>query len=79
MKNRLAYSLLWSFEKPEFGSFSADVPVTTINGTSKPRTVFDRNGLEYYSPVNFESIDTHFGIVPLGYHMGGMPWTHMIT
>ena len=41
-------------------------------------TETDRNGLEYYSPVNFESNDTHFGIVSLGYHMGGIQWTHMI-
>ena len=52
---------------------------TEKNGTSKPLAVFDRNGLEYYSPVDFESIDTHFGIVPFEYHMGGIPWTHMIT
>ena len=39
----------------------------------------DKNGPKYYSPVNFESIDIHFSIVPLGYHIGGMPWTHMVT
>ena len=49
------------------------------DGIMKSLVVFDRNGLEYYSPVNFESIDIHFGIVLLGYHMGGIPWTHMIT
>ena len=49
------------------------------DGIMKPLAVIDRNGLEYYSPVNFESNDTHFGIVPLEYHMGGIPWTHMIS
>ena len=48
-------------------------------GIMKPLAEIDRNGLEYYSPVNFESIDIHFGIVPFGCHMGGMPWTHMVT
>ena len=49
------------------------------DGIMKPLAVFARNGLEYYSPINFESIDIHFGIVLLGYHMGGIPWTHMVT
>ena len=49
------------------------------DGIMKPLAENDRNELKYYSPVNFESIDTHFGIVLLGYHMGGIPWTHMIT
>ena len=49
------------------------------DGIMKPLADIDRNGLEYYSPINFESIDIHFGIVSLGYHMGGIPWTHMIT
>ena len=44
----------------------------------KPLAEIDRNGLEYYSPVNFESIAIHFGIVSLGYHLDGIPWTHMI-
>ena len=42
------------------------------DGIIKPLTAFGRNGLEYYSPVNFESIDTHFGIVSLLYHMSGI-------
>ena len=45
----------------------------------KPPAENDRNGLEYYSPVNFELIDTHFDIIPLGYHMSNIPWTHMVT
>ena len=49
------------------------------DGIMKPFAVFGRNGLEYYSLVDFESIDINFGIVSLGYHMGGIPWTHMIT
>ena len=49
------------------------------DGIMKLLAVFGRNGLEYYSPVNFELNDIHFGIVLLGYHMGGIPWTHMIT
>ena len=49
------------------------------DGIMKPLAVFDKNGLKYCSPVNFESIDIHLGIVLLGYHMGGIPWTYMIT
>ena len=49
------------------------------DGIMKPLAEIDRNELEYYSSVDFESIDTHFGIVPLEYHMGGIPWTRMIT
>ena len=49
------------------------------DGIMKPLAEIDRNGLEYYSPVNFESNYTYFGIVLLEYHMGGIPWTHMIT
>ena len=49
------------------------------DGIMKPLAKIDRNGLEYYSSVSFESIDIHFGIVSLGYHMGGIPWTHMAT
>ena len=49
------------------------------DGIMKSLAENDRNGLEYYSPANFESIDIHFGIVLLGYHMGGIPWTHMVT
>ena len=45
----------------------------------QPLAVFGRNGLDYYSPVDFESNDTHFGIILLGCHMGGIPWTHMVT
>ena len=51
----------------------------SYDGIMKPLAEIDRNGLEYYSPVNFESIDIHLGIVPLEYHMGGIPWTYMIT
>ena len=39
----------------------------------KPLAEIDRNGLEYYSPVDFGSFNTHVGIVLLGYHMGGIP------
>ena len=49
------------------------------DGIMKPLAEIDRNGLEYYFPVDFESNNIHFGIVPLGYHMNGIPWTHMIT
>ena len=49
------------------------------DGIIKSLAETDRNGLKYYSPVNFESIGTHFGIVSLGCHMGGIPWTHMVT
>ena len=49
------------------------------DGIMKPLVEIDRNGFEYYSPVNFESADTHFYSIPLGYHMGGIPWTHMVT
>ena len=45
----------------------------------KPLAEIDRNGLEYYSPVNFESSDINFGIVSLGCHMGGIPWAHMAS
>ena len=38
----------------------------------KPLIEIDRNRLKYYSPVDFESIDTHFGIVSLLYHMSGI-------
>ena len=62
--------IIW---KIEFGSFSSDIPVTTINGIAKPLTEINRNGLEYYLPVDYESINIHFGIVLLGYHMGGIP------
>ena len=48
------------------------------DGIMKPLAENDRNELKYYSPVNFESIDIHFGIVPLEYHMGGIPWTHIV-
>ena len=59
--------------KTEFRSFSADFPVTTINSIAKLPAEIDRNGLEYYSPANFESIDTHLDIVLLGHHMDGFP------
>ena len=49
------------------------------DGIMKPLAEIDRNGLEYYSPVNFESNDIHLGIVPLGYYMGGFPWIHMVS
>ena len=55
------------------------VIVNYNGGIMKPLAVFGRNGLEYYSPINFKSIDTYFGIVLLEYHMGGIPWTHMVT
>ena len=45
----------------------------------KPLAEIDRNGLEYYFPVVYEPNDTHFGIVSLGYHMGGIPWIHMAS
>ena len=48
------------------------------DGIMKPLAEIGRNGLEYYSPINFKSIDTHLDIVILGYHMGGIPWTHMV-
>ena len=44
----------------------------------KPLAEIGRNGLKYYSPVDFESSDIHFGMVSLGCHMGGIPWTHMV-
>ena len=49
------------------------------DGIMEPLAKIDRNGLEYYFPADFESIDIHFGIVSLKYHMGGIPWTHMVT
>ena len=55
------------------------VIVNYNDGIMKPLAEIDGNELEYYSPANFESIDIHFGIVSLGCHMGGMPWTHMVT
>ena len=55
------------------------VIVNYNGGIMKPLAEIDRNRLEYYSPVNFESNDTNFDIVSLGYHMGGIPWTHMAT
>jgi len=48
------------------------VITNSYDGIMKPLAEIDRNGLEYYSPVDFESIDTHFGIVLLEYHMGGI-------
>ena len=42
------------------------------DGIMKPLAENDRNGLEYYSPVNFESIDIHFWYsttrVPYGWY-----------
>ena len=49
------------------------------DGIMKPLAEIDRNELEYYSPFNFNSINTHLDIVLFEYHMGGIPWTHMIT
>ena len=49
------------------------------DGIMEPLAEIDRNGLEYYSLVGFESNGTHLGIVPLWYHMGGFPWTHMVS
>ena len=49
------------------------------DGIMKPLAEIDRNELEYYSPIDYESIDIHFGIVSLGYHMSDIPWTHMVT
>ena len=63
----------------DFWSFQQVVTVNYNDGIMKPLVENDRNGLEYYSPVNFESIDIHFGIVLLEYHLDGIPWTHMIT
>ena len=49
------------------------------DGIMKPLAEIDRNELEYYSPIDYESIDIHFGIVPFECHMSDIPWTHMIT
>ena len=80
LKNRLVYRLLWSFENIPFLAFFRQVVIANNNdGIMKPLAEIARNGLEYYSPVNFESIDAHFDIVPLECHMGGIPWTHMVS
>ena len=68
---------IWSYSI--FDHFRKVVIANYNDGIMKPLAEIDRNGLEYYSPVNFESIDIHFGIVLLEYHMGGIPWTHMVT
>lgn len=62
-----------------FSLFRQVVIVNYNDVIMKSLAEIDRNGLEYYSPVDFESIDIHFYIMPLEYHMGGMPWVHMIT
>ncbi len=69
--------VIWKY--PIFGLFQQVAITNYYDGIMKPLAEIDRNGLEYYSPVNFESNDIHFGIVSLGYHMDGFPWTHMIT
>ena len=69
--------VIWSYSI--FDHFRQVVIANYNDGIMEPLAEIDRNGLEYYSPVNFESIDTHFSIVSLEYHMGGMPWIHMIT
>ena len=61
---------IWS--NPIFGHFQQVIIPNYYDGIMKPLAEIDRNGLEYYSPVNFESIDTHFGIVSLLYHMSGI-------
>ena len=53
----------WKY--PIFGLFRQVIMTNYDDGIMKPLAEIDRNGLEYYSPVNFESIDPHFGIVPL--------------
>ncbi len=55
-----------------FGLFRQVIMTNYNDGIMKPLADIDRNGLEYYSPVDFESIDTHFGIVSLLYHMSGI-------
>ena len=64
---------------PHFWSFSIGGYSQSNDGIMKPLADIDRNELEYYSLVNFESIDIHFGIVSLEYHLSGIPWTHMAT
>ena len=66
------------WEYPIFGIFQQVIMTNYDDGIMKPLAEIDRNGLEYYSPVNFELIDTHFGIVLFEDHMGGIPWTHMV-
>ena len=63
--------VIWKY--PIFDLFRQVVIAHYNDGIMKPLAEIDRNGLEYYSPVDFESIDTRFGIVLLGYHMGGTP------
>ena len=63
--------VIWKY--PIFGLFRQVVIDNYNDGIMKPLAEIDRNELEYYSPVNFESNDIHFGIVLLGYHMGGIP------
>ena len=71
------FMAIWS--NPIFGIFQQVIITKYNDDIMEPLAKIDRNELEYYSPVDFESIDIHFGIVLLGYHMGGIPWTHMIT
>ena len=63
--------VIWKY--PIFDNFRQVVIANYNDGIMKPLAEIDRNGLEYYSPVNFESIDTHFGIVLLEYHLDGIP------
>ena len=74
MKNKLVYRLLWSFENIPFLAFFRQVVIANYyDGIMKPLAEIDRNGLEHYSPVDSESIDTHFDILSLEYHIGGIP------
>ena len=71
------FMAIWS--NPIFGIFQRVIMTHYNDGIMKPLAEIDRNGLEYYSPVNFESIDTHFGIVLLGYQWvvyHGPIWYH---
>ena len=70
------FMVIWSYSI--FDLFRQVVIANYYDGIMEPLAEIGRNRLEYYSPVDFESIDTHFGIVPLEYHMGGIPWAHMI-
>ena len=69
--------VIWKY--PIFGFFQQVIIANYNDDIMKPLVEIDRNGLEYYSPINFESIDIYFGIVLLGYHMGSIPWAHMVT
>ena len=69
--------VIWKY--PIFGLFRQVIIANYNDGIMKPLAEIDRNGLEYYSSVNFEPIDIHFSIVLLEHHMGGIPWAHMVT